>query len=181
MLPKINISNIRLVIWEIVMSTATKQTSELTVRIVNPLLLSTKEVFETMLDCTPVRSGLSLKIRNSPEYELSAVIGITGIVVGTIVLSVKKQTALNIYEAMIGIKAEEIDQEVMDAVGEITNMIAGSAKAKLASLSLSISIPNLISGKGHEVHYPTEVTPICLTFESNLGGFCIDAGFASKE
>ncbi|HCS50917.1 chemotaxis protein CheX [Rubinisphaera sp.] len=163
------------------MTTAIKRTSEITAKIVNPLLSSTKDVFETMLGCTPVRSGLSLKTRNNPEHELSAVIGITGNAVGTIVLSVKKQTALNIYETMLGTKAEEIDQDVMDAVGEITNMIAGVAKAKLQSLSLSISIPNLISGKGHEVHYPTEVTPICLSFESDMGSFCIEAGFSPKE
>ncbi|HCS55882.1 chemotaxis protein CheX [Rubinisphaera sp.] len=163
------------------MSTATKHTSELTAKIINPLLSSTRDVFEMMLDCTPVRSGLSLKTKNSPENELSAVIGITGNASGTIVLSVKKQTALNIYESMLGTKAVEIDREVMDAIGEITNMIAGAAKAKLESYSLSISIPNLISGKGHEVHYPTGVTPICLSFESDMGSFCIEAGFASKE
>ncbi|TWT64318.1 chemotaxis protein CheX [Rubinisphaera italica] len=163
------------------MSTAIKQTSELTAKIINPLLASTKDVFEMMLDCTPTRSGLSLKTKNSPEYELSAVIGITGNALGTIVLSVKKQTALNIYESMLGTKAEEIDREVMDAIGEITNMIAGAAKAKLESLSLSISIPNLISGKGHEVHYPTGVTPICLSFDSDMGSFCVEAGFSSKD
>ncbi|HBN78853.1 MAG TPA: chemotaxis protein CheX [Planctomycetaceae bacterium] len=162
------------------MSTAIKKTSELTAQIINPLVTSTKDTFEMMLECTPKRGGLSLKTKHVPEYELSAVIGITGNAVGTIVLSVKKETALNIYEAMLGTKAQEIDHEVMDAIGEITNMIAGGAKAKLESLSLSISIPNLISGKGHEVHYPTDVTPICLSFESAMGGFCVEAGFASS-
>ena len=58
-------------------------------------------------------------------------------------------------------------------------MIAGSAKAQLEQHELSISIPNIISGKGHEIHYPSSVQPFCLTFESDLGPFAIEVGFTS--
>jgi len=66
-------------------------------------------------------------------------------------------------------------------VGELTNMIAGAAKAQLAHLELSISIPNIVTGPDHVVHYPTEVTPICILFESELGDFIIEVGFAKLD
>ncbi len=68
------------------MSPASINTSELIAKNINPLLSSTRDVFEMMLDCTAVRRGLSLKTKNSPDKEFSAVIGITGNASGTIVL-----------------------------------------------------------------------------------------------
>jgi len=59
-------------------------------------------------------------------------------------------------------------------------MIAGSAKAQLEHLEASISIPNIITGKGHTVHYPSNVSPICIAFDSEIGTFTIEAGFSDR-
>ncbi|VAX35831.1 Chemotaxis protein CheX [hydrothermal vent metagenome] len=160
------------------MSTASP-TSSLTAEYINPIIKATVDVFEMMLECTPRRTGLSLKSNTSPSYELSAVIGVSGKAAGTIVLSLSLETALGVLEGMLGIQETEITSEVCDAAGELTNMIAGSAKAQLEQHELSISIPNIISGVGHEIHYPSSVQPFCLTFESDLGPFAIEVGFTS--
>lgn len=162
------------------MSTATASNSTLTAEFVNPILLAVKSVFETMLGCSPKRTKLSLKENMHPRYELSAVIGVTGRAAGTIVLSLSKAAAVNVLERMVGTKTEEINTEVCDAVGELTNMVAGSAKAQLAQLELSISIPNIVSGKEHHVHYPSNVTPLCIIFDSEIGPFAIEVGFSFR-
>ena len=59
-------------------------------------------------------------------------------------------------------------------------MIAGSAKAQLAQLELSISIPNIVSGKDHTVHYPSDVKPLCIIFESDIGPFAVEVGFSFR-
>ena len=161
------------------MSTAAPTKSELTADYINPVISATRTVFETMLDCTPVRTELVLKEKMTPKFEVSAVIGVTGKAAGTIVLSLARCTALEVLNRMIGIEAEEINTEVCDAVGELTNMIAGTAKAKLEQLELSISIPNIISGKDHNIHYPSNVTPICIVFDSEIGPFAVEVGFTS--
>ena len=112
-----------------------------------------------------------------PQFELSAVIGITGRANGTIVLSLSKCAALEVLNRMVGIEVTEIDADVCDAVGELTNMIAGSVKAKLEKMELSISIPNIVSGKGHNIHYPSSVQPMCILFDSEIGPFSIEVGF----
>lgn len=134
-----------------------------------------------MLGCSPVRTGLTLKEESFPPYELSAVIGLTGQANGTFVFSVPVSTALEIHNRLLGFEATELNAEVRDAVGEVTNMLAGGAKARLEGLDLSISIPNLVSGMGHQIHYPTGIQPICLSFESEVGDFCMEAGFASND
>ncbi|MCA9073352.1 MAG: chemotaxis protein CheX, partial [Planctomycetaceae bacterium] len=111
------------------MTTTTRPVSELTAAIVNPLMMATNDVFSMMLGCKPSRDGLSLKTDQTPTHELSAVIGVTGKAVGTIVFSVDRGTAFAIVDRMLGIEVTEINAEVRDAVGEVTNMIAGAAKA----------------------------------------------------
>ena len=47
----------------------------------------------------------------------------------------------------------------------------------MEQLELSISIPNIVSGKDHNVHYPSNVTPICIVYDSEIGPFAIEVGF----
>ncbi|MEZ6046291.1 MAG: chemotaxis protein CheX [Planctomycetaceae bacterium] len=163
------------------MSTVTRQSSELTSDCVNPVLNATKSVFEAMLGCTPVRTGLALKESTQPRYEISAVIGVTGRANGTIALSLKESTAMEVLYRLVGVRAEEMNAEVCDAVGELTNIIVGNTKAKMEELQLSISIPNIITSSGHHLHYPSKVQPICIEFDSEIGQFAIEVGFACDE
>ncbi len=162
------------------MSVAAPSCSELTAQFINPVILATRTVFETMLGCTPRRTGLSLKERMVPHYELSAVIGISGRAAGIIVVSLPEATAVQVLHRLVGIEADGITTEVCDAVGELTNMVAGASKSQLAELELSISIPTVISGDDHQVHYPSDVIPLCIVFESEIGPFAIEVGFSPK-
>lgn len=161
------------------MPTTAPSNSELTVDYINPVIFATCTVFETMLDCTPIRTELILKEKMEPRFEVSAVIGVTGKASGTIVLSLARCTALEVLNRMIGIEAEEINTEVCDAVGELTNMIAGTAKAQLEQFELSISIPNIVSGNDHYIHYPSNMRPICIVFDSEIGPFAVEVGFTN--
>jgi chemotaxis protein CheX len=153
----------------------------MTTEFINPIISATKTVFETMLGCVPERSGLVLKESMEPRYEVSAVIGITGKVAGTMVLSLSQGAALQVLNGMLGIEADEVNADVCDAIGELTNMIAGQAKSKMEHLNASLSIPNIVSGKNHEIHYPSNVTPICVLFSSDIGPFAIEVGFSSNN
>ena len=96
--------------------------------------------------------------------------------VGTVVLCLSKEVAVKAASAMLMMEAAELNSDVIDAVGELTNMVAGAAKAELEELSLSISLPNVILGKGHEVHFPSNVTPICVPFSCEWGELAIEVG-----
>lgn len=145
---------------------------------INPVLRATRDVFEMMLGCTPKRVGLKMKEQTCSEHSVSGVIGITGRVVGTIVVCLPKQMAIDLLERMVGTHADSVTAEVCDAVGELTNLIAGAAKTQLAHLNLSVSLPNVVSGEAYDVAYPSDVSPFCILFESELGSFVIEAGFS---
>jgi chemotaxis protein CheX len=161
------------------MTTAAPAANPLSVDYVNPVIQSAIDVFDKMLNCKAKRIDLKLKETTAPLHELSAIIGVSGKATGTYVLSLSEQVAIEILNRMVGIEATELDDDVCDAAGEILNMIAGQAKAKLQKLELSLSLPSMITGKNHEIRYPSDVRAICVLFESEIGPFAIEVGFAS--
>jgi chemotaxis protein CheX len=112
------------------------------------------------------------------------VIGLTGNAVGTVVVSLSRTTALESAAALLQEKPgslTEVDSDVVDAIGELTNMIAGGAKAQLEKLSLSVSLPSVICGKNHTVSFPSEATPIEIPFESAWGPISIEVGLVDES
>src|SRR5690348_5315675 len=88
-------------------------------------------VFKTALNCDVQRDRLVAKDDPAPSFEVSGRIVLTGKVHGAIVLSLSPEMAFRAVEAMLDIQTSEIDSDVIDAVGELTNMIAGGAKTWL--------------------------------------------------
>lgn len=148
------------------------------VEYINPFITSVKNVFRTMLSCEAQRGQITLKQGNRAPYYVSGVIGLSGKAVGTVVLSFSKPVALRAASAMLLMEAPEINEDVLDAVGELTNVVAGAAKAELAEFDLSVSLPNVITGENHEVHFPSNVTPLCIAFETEWGPLSLEVGLA---
>ena len=146
------------------------------VELVNPFLAATVDVFRTMLACELSRGQPTIKRSHSPQYEVSGLIGLSGQRQGMVVVSLGRQTAIKATEILLGERPEHVNSQVVDAVGEITNMIAGAAKAKLAQFQLSIGLPSVICGKNHLIKFPSNSTPIVLPFESPWGPVCVEVG-----
>jgi chemotaxis protein CheX len=146
------------------------------VEYINPFLAAAIHVFDTMLNCRLTRGQPFLKNGSQPQHEVSGVIGLSGNAKGTVVLSLSREAAIEAAAAMSGERSDSINADVRDAIGELTNMIAGSAKAKLEQFSLSVSLPTVITGKGHCVDFPRQVTPICIPFECEWGTVAVEVG-----
>lgn len=146
---------------------------------INPFITSLKNAFHTMLACEVRRGEIRLKDNHSPSGEVSGVIGLSGKAVGTVVLNFTKPVALQAASTMLMTEATEIDDDVLDAVGELTNMVAGAAKAELEEYELMVSLPNVITGRDHDVHFPSNVTPICVSFETDWGELTLEVGLAT--
>ncbi|MEQ8789012.1 MAG: chemotaxis protein CheX [Pirellulaceae bacterium] len=143
---------------------------------INPFIKALVNTFDTMLGCEVTRGQLVLKENNVALHEISGTIGLSGKAVGTVVVSLSREVALQGASAMLMMEATEIDEDVIDAVGEITNMVAGSAKAELEEYQLSISLPNVITGKNHEIRFPSQVKPICVPFSTPWGELTLEVG-----
>ncbi|MCK5270962.1 MAG: chemotaxis protein CheX [Sedimentisphaerales bacterium] len=148
------------------------------VKYINPFLSSIQNVFDTMIN-VPFQLGKpSLKQNSVPLYEISGIIGLSGGVTGCVVVSLSKHVALQMVSALTSEVATEIDDDSADAIGEITNMIAGNAKKDFPGENTSISIPSVVIGK-HRVNYPKGVPIISIPCETSAGRLIIDV--ALKE
>ncbi|WP_336249052.1 chemotaxis protein CheX [Stomatohabitans albus] len=75
----------------------------------------------------------------------------------TINIKVNEELAQMIASMMFGIPAEELaDDEITDALGEITNMLGGSVKAYLTG-DANLSLPTVITG-AYRVNSPGTIT-----------------------
>ncbi len=158
----------------------TTASATLTAQIVNPIIHATAETFEMMLDSKVKRTDLTIQSMNTPLYDVSALIGLSGDAGGSICLSFKDDTAFKVVKQVLDMDVDEIDGLVCDAVGEFANIIAGSAKDKIKELKLNLGIPNVIQGKDHHISFPSNSQPLCASFESDLGPFKIAFGFVKK-
>ncbi len=150
------------------------------VEYINPFLASMISVFDTVLGCAVTRGTPFLKHGAQPEYEISGVIGLSGKAKGVVVLSLCREAALSATEAMLGERPPEINSDVTDAVGELANMVAGSAKAKLERLEMSVSLPTVIVGKSHSIEFPKAIVPICIPFDSPWGPVAATIGLVEQ-
>ena len=74
---------------------------------------------------------------------------------------------------------KEINEEIKDAVGEITNIISGQARQKLEELgtSLKAAIPTVITGKDHIISHITPFSIYAVDFCGDNGEFTIEVCF----
>ena len=151
------------------------------VEFINPFVSAAKDVFQMMLDCELSRGSLGIKRGNAPEFEISGLIGLSGKCQGMVVFSLGRDTALKATEIMLGQRPEGLNAQVVDAVGELANMIAGAAKAQLEQYELSVSLPSVICGRNHSISFPSNSTPIILPFQSKIGPVCIEVGMAKLD
>ena len=144
---------------------------------INPVISGLEETFSTMLACKLERVGLGLMENNQALHPVSGIIGISGKGVGTIVLSMSESVAIKAASTMLLTELSAVDDEVMDAVGEITNIVCGGAKARLEQFQLSMSLPNVLYGNNCRLHFPQNSRPISIPFKCAWGALALQIGF----
>ena len=100
------------------------------------------------------------------EWDISGVIGLSGEARGAVVIGMKTAVAIRLTDMLTNTKHSAIDEEVVDAIGEIVNIIAGNAiKGLEEAFRLVISLPSIVEGPGHHVKWPhNQARIICIPF-----------------
>ena len=150
------------------------------VEFINPFISAVSMTFETMASISVKRLSPVLKKNPQTLHPISGIIGLSGSVVGTVILTMSEPVAIKAASVMLMDELHEINEDVLDAVGELTNIVAGSAKNQLEEFKLSLSLPNVISGSNAEVRFPDESQPITIPFETDFGPLAIEVGFSEK-
>jgi chemotaxis protein CheX len=151
------------------------------VAFVNPFIISTIETFKKMLHVDVKPGKPSLKHEGDPVYDISGIIGLSGIAQGAISISFPKIVALKAVSAMLGSEVKIIGPEMTDGIGEIVNIIAGNAKQYLTQFHLTISLPNVIVGKNHSITAPSNTPSIVVPFNGAIGAFAMEVSLKTPD
>ncbi len=146
---------------------------------INPFIGATIETFSSMVR-TAIKPGkISLASQRTMPFDASGIIGISGGAKGSVSLSFPKNSALKIVSAFAGEEVKSLDSLVVDAIGELANIIVGYAKKDLIQYKINISLPTVVIGENHQLQGSREVTPILVPFDSDLGAFSLVVSFTS--
>ena len=141
---------------------------------------STSDVFQTMLG-KEITGGQPLTPQCLTNRGVSGMIGLTGKISGDVIVSFDQRIAIFATTTLLGQVPKGLDTDVVDAVGELTNMIAGSAKGKLEKYDMTLALPTVIMGDGHRIGFNSGVKPVSLPFTCEWGEFSIELGLTEVK
>ncbi|MBU1053253.1 MAG: chemotaxis protein CheX [Proteobacteria bacterium] len=148
-----------------------------------PFIESTKTVLSKMASMEAEFRGVYFQNSLRILGDVSGVIGLSGTTEGTVIITFLWNLARQVIANIMEVKENEINAEMIhDGVGEIINMISGSAKKSLleASYDFQLSIPTIIVGWGHEVGHPDNATIAVLTFDVGDQAFVLHISLTQK-
>jgi chemotaxis protein CheX len=115
---------------------------------------ATREVFSMMVmmevtDKYPLKDPV-----HCFNCSITGLVGFAGTYSGLVSVNCPLDLALKIASSMIGEICNEVNDDLNDAIGEVTNMIGGSVKQLLSKggLDVNLSIPTVISGENYTIN-----------------------------
>jgi chemotaxis protein CheX len=141
------------------------------VKIINPFIMAAQSVFKTMLSIDISLSKPTLKTERKSSGDITGIMGLVGDKQGTITISFRERGAMFVFKTLVGEDCSSITPDVVDSIGELTNIISGQARKEFekAGINLKASIPMVVVGKGVEVSFITTIPIVQLPFSFAIG------------
>ncbi len=149
------------------------------IEVAKPFIVATTNILSTMAGVHAEAGKPYIKKGNIAKGDVSAVVGITGHKNGSISMTFTRQCAVAVVKGMLGDDIHDIVQDTQDAVGEVTNMVSGQARAALAGLGLVFqgATPTVVMGSGHTISHVTKSPVVAIPFHTEHGDFTIEFCF----
>lgn len=141
---------------------------------ITPFIKSVQNVFNMMLQLDVTVEDPHLKTDAKSTYDVSGIIGLSGDVVGSAVLSFPTDAAERIVALFTGEQISVDHPDFADAIGELINMVTGNAKADFAGRNVSISCPNVVRGKDHTIARPREIPTVLIPCTTDCGELMLE-------
>lgn len=150
------------------------------VEFINPFLSSMLNVMSTMakMELTPEKPKLK-----KDDLAMGDVSGLIGMVSpeakGSLSITFDAPLALATMKGMVGEAPDEVNEEITDLVGEITNMVTGGAKRMLSEkgIEFDMATPIVVSGKSHTIHHKSKGPVVMISLKGEAGRAYIEFSF----
>lgn len=144
---------------------------------INPFIKASIQLFEKYMGLNITYDKPFLNPDRDHLQDVSAIIGLAGEAKGAIVLSFSRESAIAIISKLTRTKYIALSKEVIDGVGELTNIIAGNAKKDLEEYRIEISLPGVVTGSNYRINWPKDIPVITIPYHSEIGDFTLNVSF----
>jgi len=140
-------------------------------------------VLVTMADMQPQSGKPSVKTGKNIPGDVTGIIDLVSKQkTGSLAISFTKPVALEIAKRMLRMETDHIDEMVRDLVGEIANMMAGGAKAKLQEqgYDFELTFPSVIVDDEKNILRNNSTSTVILPFVTDSGEFFVELYFKEE-
>lgn len=99
---------------------------------------------------------------------VTGIIGVHGKGSGFITVNLSERFAIKAVEGLLDEKHGKLNSQIIDGVGELTNIIVGGVKAAIAGTPWQLShmtVPSVIVGTGYQMAYASGMNFLNVSFE----------------
>jgi chemotaxis protein CheX len=150
------------------------------VEFINPFLSSMLNVMSTMAQMELIPEKPKLKKDNIAHGDVSGLIGmVSPETKGSLSITFDEPLALATMKGMVGEAPDEVNEEITDLVGEITNMVTGGAKRMLSEkgFEFDMATPIVVTGKNHTIHHKSKGPIVIISLKGEAGRAYIEFSF----
>lgn len=149
------------------------------VALAKPFVQAAINVLSAVAGLSPTPGTPFVKKDSQARGDVSAIVGITGCKTGAVALSFSQSCAIALVRGMLGDDIEDILADTRDAVGEVTNMISGQARATLSEMGIPLqgSTPSVVFGANHTLAFPGQASTVVIPFSTEYGDFHLEFCF----
>ncbi|WP_027359501.1 chemotaxis protein CheX [Desulforegula conservatrix] len=144
--------------------------------IVNTVIESALHILGVTANLTPkLNRPFSKKSRYAPG-DISGLISVKGDIEGSISITFTEKCILSVVSAMFSEEITELNNDVKDAAGELTNMIAGRINTKFAEMGKKCraEMKEVRMDKNHLLEHLPEKQVFSIPFEGGAGYFNLE-------
>ena len=135
--------------------------------IVNALVVSVENCLQ-MCDLKVRVVGVTKIPIQLPDAPVTGLIGLSGKCTGFISLAMPERVATLAVSGLLMEEHKTINAQVVDGIGEMTNVVAGGIKTRLSNspwMISSITVPSVILGSHYNISYSKGIEYCGVTFE----------------
>jgi chemotaxis protein CheX len=152
------------------------------VELVNPFVVAAGEVLAQELGIQVKRGKLSLQRDSYISDDISVLISLVGNVWGVAIISLSFDTAKAMISNMLGEEVTEFNELAQSGIGELGNVITGTAATKLSGsgYTADISVPTMIVGKGSRIS-TFDIDRLVVPLETDFGNVTLTLALREQQ
>lgn len=151
--------------------------------LVNPLLAAIVDILGKVAGIHADVKKPFLKTDPKGMGAVSGMLTLKGDHTGTAAISFSDKCILMVVSKMFGEEITEVDNDVKDAVGEISNMISGQATQlyEKDGLSVKAALDQVLMGDAHSIPHPPGLPVLGIPIDTEPGEITVEICFKDEN